>query len=229
MADWGDSPPTFDRSGDAWGSNAGAFGDEGQGGGEQYVELIGSNLWVAGMAELGRFRTISDMVNIIQVFMVIKGAVLLARDGEMTTVSMPDLRVLIDDVAVVACTDDDQGGGDASGFVVVEKASKRLVAMTRAHIVAGDVLMQVDRSIMDFIDATDPKFIPMTNVEVRWTSDGATAGHYPFALLQRTQILGVAPEGSGEGGTDETRRNRSALRGGSAKGDAERQEDAEEA
>src|SRR5215212_9263341 len=56
MADWGDSPPAFDRSGDAWGSAAAAFDDGAEGGGEQHVEMIGSDLWVAGTVDLGRFR-----------------------------------------------------------------------------------------------------------------------------------------------------------------------------
>ena len=53
MGEWGDTPPTFDRSSDAWGSSQSAFGDEDEGGGDQYVEMIGSQLWVAGTINLG--------------------------------------------------------------------------------------------------------------------------------------------------------------------------------
>ena len=94
MADWGDSPPTFDRSSDAWGSSSGAFGEEGEGGGEQYIELLGSNLWVAGKVELGRFRRVSDFVNLVQGYMVIKDVVVLTRIGDATRLTLPELRVL---------------------------------------------------------------------------------------------------------------------------------------
>jgi hypothetical protein len=219
MTDWGDAPPTFDRASDAWGSSGGAFGDDGEGGGEQYIELIGSSLWVAGMADLGRFRSISDMVNIIQGFMVIKDAVILTRGGEVTPLTLPELRLLADDVAVVAQLGDDQGGapGDGGGFGV-EKHQQRLEVVTRDHIVDGDVLIQVDRSVMDFIDASDPKFIPMSDVRVRWASDGSLAARYPFALLQRTQILGFATVASVDGGADRTRRSLATLRGPSRSG-----------
>jgi hypothetical protein len=48
---------------------------------------------------------------------------------------------------------------------------------------------------MAFVGATDPKFIPMNNVRVRWLSDRRLAARLPFALVQRSQILGVATEG----------------------------------
>ena len=92
-----DAPPTFDRSGDAWGQSA--FADEvDAGGGEQYIELIGSQLWVAGIVDLGRFRRVSDFVNIVQGYLVIKDVVVLTRTGEATRLTMPELRVLPDDI-----------------------------------------------------------------------------------------------------------------------------------
>ena len=217
MTDWGDSPPTFDRSGDAWGSGAGggAFGDESEGGGEQYIELIGSNLWVAGTVDLGRFRRVSDFVNLVQGYMVIKDVVVLTRTGDATRLTLPELRVLPDDIAVVAQLGDDHagGGGDAgAGGLVIEKRRQRLVVLTRTHIIDGDVFMLGDGSIMAFVDATDPKFIPMSDVRVRWVTDRKLAARYPFALLQRSQILGVATEGIKLGGAEQTMRRAAMLK-----------------
>jgi hypothetical protein len=227
MADWGDSPPTFDRSGDAWGSSAGAFADEGEGGGEQYIELLGSNLWVAGTVDLGRFRRVSDFVNLVQGYMVIKDVVVLTRTGDATRLTLPELRVLPDDIAVVAQLGDDKshgaagsgagaGGGTAGGGgdsgLVIEKRRQRLVVLTRTHIIDGDVFLHGDGSIMAFVDATDPKFIPMNDVRVRWVSDRKLAARYPFALLQRTQILGVATEGIKLGGAEQTMRRAAMLK-----------------
>jgi hypothetical protein len=218
MADWGDSPPTFDRSGDAWGASAGAFGEEGEGGGQQYIELIGSNLWVAGMVDLGRFRRVSDFVNLTQGYMVFRDVVVLTRTGDATRLTLPELRVLPDDIAIVAQLGDDQagggggGGGAAEGGLVIEKRRQRLVVMTRTHIIDGDVFIHGDGSIMAFVDATDPKFIPMNDVRVRWVSDRKLAARYPFALLQRSQILGVATEGIKLGGAAETMRRTAMLK-----------------
>lgn len=219
MTDWGDAPPTFDRSGDAWGSSGAAFGEEGEeGGGEQYVELIGSNLWVAGMVNLGRFRRVSDFVNLTQGYMVFHDVVVLTRTGDATRLTLPELRVLPDDIAMVAQLGDDHpgaaSGGAAAGDggVVIEKRRQRLVVLTRTHIIDGDVFLHGDGSIMAFVDATDPKFIPMSDVRVRWVSDRKLAARYPFALLQRTQILGVATEGIKLGGAEQTMRRTAMLK-----------------
>ena len=218
MADWGDSPPTFDRAGDAWGSSGAAFADEGEGGGQQYIELIGSNLWVAGMVDLGRFRRVSDFVNLVLGYMVLRDVVVLTRTGDATRLTLPELRVLPDDIAVVAQLGDDKAGtpsspsGDSSAGVFIEKRRHRLVVLTRSHIIDGDIFLHGDGSIMAFVDATDPKFIPMSDVRVRWLSDRKLAARYPFALLQRSQILGVATEGIKLGGAESTMRRTAMLK-----------------
>jgi hypothetical protein len=210
MGEWGDTPPTFDRSGEAWGS-AGAV-DEGEGGGEQYLELIGSQLWVAGMVNLGRFRRVSDFVNLVLGYMILHDVVVLTRTGEATRLTMPELRVLPEDIAVVGQLADDkaQASSEVGGFI--EKRAQRLVVFTRSHLIDGDVFIHGDGSIMAFVDATDPKFIPMSDVRVRWVSDRKLAARYPFALIQRTQILGVATEGIKLGGAESTMRRVELLK-----------------
>ena len=218
MGEWGDSPPTFDRSADTWGAQ-GAYAEEGEGGGEQYVELIGSELWVAGMVDLGRFRRVSDFVNIVQGYMVVKDVVVLTRTGEATRLTLPELRVLPDDIAVVGQLSDDKSQGSSESGVFIEKRPQRLVVLTRSHMIDGDVHIQGDGTIMAFVDATDPKFIPMSNVRVRWVRDRRLAARYPFALMQRSQILGVATEGIKLGGSEQTTRR--AMLKGSLKAAAE--------
>ena len=210
MGEW-DTAPTFDRSVDGWGAQ-GAFGDEGEGGGEQYLEVIGSQLWVAGMVDLGRFRRLSDFVNLVDAYIVLKDVVVLTRTGDATRLGIPELRVLPDDIAVVGQLSDDKrpGSGDASTFI--EKSPQRLVAITRTLMVDGDVFIQEGGSIMAFVNATDPKFIPMLNVRVRWLADRRLAARFPFALLQRTQILGVATEGIKLGGVESTLRRVEMLK-----------------
>lgn len=213
MGEWGDTPPTFDRSGDAWGTGQSAFTeDEEGGGGEQYIELIGSQLWVAGMVDLGRFRRVSDFVNIVQGYLVIRDVVVLTRTGEATRLTLPGLRVLPDDIAIVGQLGTDRPQQATGTGVFIEKVAQRLVLLTRSHIIDGDVFIQRDGSIMSFVDATDPRFIPMSDVRVRWVSDRKLAARYPFALMQRSQILGVATEGIKLGGAETTMRRAEMLK-----------------
>jgi len=212
MGEWGDAPITFDRSGDAWGASGSAFDEGGEGGGDQYIELIGTQLWVAGTLNLGRFRRVSDFVNIVQGYLVIRDVVVFTRTGESTRLTLPELRVLPDDIAVVGQLGDDKPSGASDSNTYIEKTPQRLVVLTRSHIIDGDVFIHGDGTIMAFVDATDPKFIPMSNVRVRWVSDRKLAARYPFALLQRAQILGVATEGIKLGGAETAGRRAEMLK-----------------
>ena len=211
MGEWGEPPPTFDRSIEGWGEQGG-FTAEGEGGGEQYLEVIGSQLWVAGMVDLGRFRRVSDFVNIVDGYIVLKDVIVLTRTGDATRLAIPELRVLPDDIAVVGQLSDDKPHASTDSAVFIEKTAQRLVVITRTLMIDGDVFLHGDRSIMAFVDATDPKFIPMSNVRVRWLSDRRLAARFPFALVQRSQILGVATEGIKLAGPDQTLRKVERLK-----------------
>jgi uncharacterized protein DUF6812 len=115
----------------------------------------------------------------------------------------------------------DDGGIDtaftaAAGFANagvgrrVDKERRRLVISTAAHMVYGDAHVHQEASMTAFLDATDPHFIPMTDVRVRWLTDRRLAGRFPFALVQRDHILGVAMDVSA---------GRSLLRGRDAAAD----------
>jgi hypothetical protein len=212
MGEWGDL--TFDRKSEAWGSVSAGFEGEGVGesGGEAYLELLGSELWVAGMVDLGRFRRVSDYLNIVDGYMVLRDVVVLSRDGDPSRLSMPELRVLPADIAVVGQTADEQPQAATEGSVFIEKRAQRVVLLTPSHIVDGDVLIQVDSSIMAYLDASDPKFIPMSDVRVRRVADRKLAARYPFAFVQRAQIRGIATEGIRLGGAEDTVRRAASLK-----------------
>ena len=210
MGEWDDEPLTFDRSSDAWGSVSAGFEGEvagAEGGGEAYLELVGAELWVAGMVDLGRFRRVSDFINIVQGYMVLRDGVVLSRTGEASGLAMPELRVVPDRVAVVGQREDDTAQASTETPVFIEKRSQRLSLLTGSLVVDGDVAIQVDGSVMAFVDATDPKFIPMSDVTVRWAGERNVAARFPLALVQRTHVVGVATEGLTTGGGEETMRH----------------------
>lgn len=165
--------------------------------GEQYVELIGTHLRASGVVDLGRFRRVTDYVNLLDGFFALSQTVLLTRTGEPTRIAMPELRVRLDEVAIVGQLTAEEMPRSSELGVHVEKVTQRLVVMTAAHIIYGFVHTIEGVSVMHFVDSGDQKFIPMTRVRVRWLADRRLAARYPFALVQRSQILGVATEGTG--------------------------------
>jgi hypothetical protein len=178
---------------------------------EAYLELIGTHLRASGVADVGRFRRISDYVNLLDGFFRLRDVVLLDRTGNPTRITLPELRVRLDDVAIVGQLVVAPLPATTEGHVVVSKEMRRIVVMTRAHIIYGFAYILEGGSLMQFVDSTDPHFIPMSNVRVRWLADRRLAGRYPFALIQRSQILGVASEGTGAPKAARARRRAAVL------------------
>ena len=164
---------------------------------EQYLELVGTHLRAGGLAAMGRFRRVSDYLNLLDGFFTLRDVVLLTRTGKPTRITMPELRVRLDDVTIVGSPAVDAPGPLTEAGVFVVKHPARLVVMTRAHIIYGHVYVHEAGSVRQFVDSTEPKFIPMTNVRVRWLEDRRLAARYPFAAIQRSHIVGVATEGTG--------------------------------
>jgi len=86
---------------------------------------------------------------------------------------------------------------DESDESQIDTERRRLVISTDAHIIYGAAHLHHEASMMAFLDATDPHFIPMTDVRVRWLADRRLAGRFPFVLVQRDHIVGVATDVSG--------------------------------
>ena len=161
------------------------------------VELIGTHLRAEGSVELGSFRRLSDYVNLLNGFFTIHDVTLMSRLGEPTRLAFDDLRVRLDEIGLVAQkTPQRYEPGDD---VLVPKSRRRLVLMTTAHLIYGYAYLHSEASLTAFVDATDPPFVPMTNVRLRWLADRRVAGRYPFALVHRSQIISVATDVPADG------------------------------
>jgi len=160
------------------------------------VELVGSHLRAEGGVDIGHFARLSDYVNFLNGYFTIRDVTLLSRIGEPTRLTFPDLRVRLGEIAIVGQRDPGVRTDDP-GDRFIAKARRRLVVTTGAHIVYGYAYLHEQASLTAFVDATDPAFIPMTNVRIRWLADRRLAGRFPFALIQRSHIVAVATEISG--------------------------------
>ena len=97
-----------------------------------------------------------------------------------------------------------------------------LVGATEHHAVLDcvDFLVAHEGAKVTWLECTPEGVVePATvrDVRVRWASDRRLAARYPFALVQRSQIIGVATEGMTLGGADETMR-RVAMLGAQVEG-----------
>ena len=160
------------------------------------VELVGSHLRAAGSVDLGNFHRLSDYVNFLSGFFTIRDVTLLSRIGEPTRLTFPDLRVRLDEIAIVGQPDPEAPSDDPEDGLIF-KQRRRLVVTTAAHIVYGYAYLHEEASLTAFVDATEPRFIPLVDVRVRWLADRRLAGRFPVALVQRAHIVAVATDISG--------------------------------
>ncbi len=154
------------------------------------VELVGMHLRVAGEIELGDFDRLTDFMN-VRDSLSLQDAVLLAGHGEATPYAFHELRVRLPDVTLVGQRAGASSKG--SGRDRVPKRAPRIVVMTIAHIVTGAAYLHPQAALASLVEA-EQRFMPMTDVRVQWLADGDMAARYPFALVQRSHIIGVAIE-----------------------------------
>ena len=169
------------------------------------VELVGTNLRMTGTMSLGRFGRLSDLVNHAQGYVRIQDARLLRRNGEPTSLVLPELMVDQDEISFIAQTVVPPMGAGTGGDIrersTIERAPRHLVMFTPGHVVTGKVMMIVDSQLSNFVEATEPRFVPTTEVTTRSLSDRRIIGHYEFALVNRTQMIAVAEESGADVGS----------------------------
>lgn len=164
------------------------------------VELLGVNLRVAGLLEVGTFARLSDYLNVRE-GVQLTDVVMLAGPGQEARIVFREMRIRLAEILVVGQRDDAQASGDGRHRIAMEP--RNLVIMTVAHMVTGSGHLHPEASLESFVDTPDHRFMPLTNVEVRWLPDRRVAARYPFALVQRRHVIGVstsmqAMDGNGE-------------------------------
>jgi hypothetical protein len=165
------------------------------------IELVGTHLRMTGTIALRRFHRLSDLVNHSLGYVRVHDVLLLRRTGEPTGLSLPELFVNQDEIALIAqpvtAHPATGTGGDASERQTVPKEQRRVIIFTPGHCVTGAIYPFPGADLAGFVDASDPRFVPITDVDTRSLADDRVVGHYAFALLNRTQMLAASEVGGG--------------------------------
>jgi hypothetical protein len=173
------------------------------GGRDEEVELVGTHLRLTGMIALGRFGRLSDLINASRGYVRIRDARLLRRNGDPTSLVLPELMVDQDEISFIA-----QGQapppepGTAGGFVdigysgdVETRKAREFVMFTPGHTVTGKAHVFGETDLAGFVDATEPRFVPVTSVTTRSLADRRIISHYEFILINRTQMIAASEVG----------------------------------
>src|SRR5690348_8004139 len=86
----------------AWGNGLGFDDAPADAGQIAEVELVGTHLRLLGTIALGRFSRLTDLVNASSGYIQLKDARLLRRNGDPTTMVLPELMVDQDEISFIA-------------------------------------------------------------------------------------------------------------------------------
>lgn len=210
-------------------------GGAGVGGRLEAVELVGTHLRLNGTISLGRFSRLSDYINSGSGYVRIHDARLLRRNGDPTTLVLPELMVDQDEISFIAQGDPDSvadpsggairmeapaapsdgkpdvwaglgaagpGGADAwgrpgalGGGASLDRPDRQFVLFTPGHSVTGSVKVYGGTDLAGFVDSSEPRFVPVTDVTARSLADRRVISHFKFVLVNRTHMIAASEIG----------------------------------
>ena len=90
--------------------------------------------------------------------------------------------------------------GRRPGAPVIQKQQRTVSVVTPGYRIVGKMHIVTYGSMAQFLETPDPHFLPITDVTVHWLSDPAMVGRYPFAMINRDQLVTLIDELSSSGG-----------------------------
>ena len=185
--------------------------DAGPNGHDEQIELVGTNLRMSGTISLGRFGRLTDLINASSGYVRVRDAQLLQRNGEASGPVLPELMVDQDEISYIAQAHAaPPEPGAAVGFIepvfadtIEARQAREFVLFTPGHTVTGRVHVFGQTDLAGFVDATDPRFVPVTAVTTRSLTDRRIVSHYDFILINRTQLIAAAEAGARDDATPE--------------------------
>jgi hypothetical protein len=168
----------------------------------QEVEVFGDGFEISGGISTGQFDRLSDWLNMKSGFVQVQDA-WHVHLGQTRAPAQDDrkgtLWVRLNQVILVA--EKNPVRQARPGAPVVQKQRTRVSIVTPGYVIKGTIHLVAYGSISQFLETPDPHFLPITDITVRWLSDPAVVGRYPFALINREQIVTVLDDSTSPAGS----------------------------
>jgi hypothetical protein len=187
---WGTLGAPSDQGGGSWRSGPQQEDD----GVAVEVDIFGDGFHIAGQIRTGRFDRLSDWINMQTGFIRVWNASQVhggdrARDPNERA---GELWVRLGQIVMVAARTIVQQ--NRPGAPVVQKQWQKVSINTPGYNLRGNLHVHADGSMKQFLEAPDPHFLPITDVAVRGLSRPALVTRFPFAMVNREQLVSVLAE-----------------------------------
>jgi hypothetical protein len=175
------------------------------------VDVFGNGFEVSGQIRTGQFDRLSDWINMQTGFIQVQNAchVHPGQSRNAAEQRKGTLWVRLNQVVLVAERTPAQQS--RPGAPVVQKKKRTVSIVTPGYDLCGNIHVVAYGSISQFLESPDPHFLPITDVTVRGLADSTMIGRFPFAMVNREQLVTVLDEtvapdgdcGQGESDTDD--------------------------
>jgi hypothetical protein len=167
---------------------------------EEPIELVGTHLRLTGIIGLNRFGRLSDLINGSSGAVRIHDARLLLPNGDPTDLILPQLMVDQDEISFIAQREKQPRdasimtgfGGHANVGGSTFRTPRMFVMFMPGHTVWGNVYVFGETDLSAFMDATDPRFVAVTEVRTQSLAQRRIINEFPFVLINRTQMIAAA-------------------------------------
>jgi len=187
---WGTLGGPIAQANDPWQTQPGEV--EGP---ESEVEIFGAGFQIAGRIALGAFDRLSDWLNFQSGFIQVREATHIYLGREETPVAdrnPGNLWIRLDQVVLVAERSTAQQ--PRAGAPVIQKQRRKVSVVTPGYHLRGSLHIHAAGSMKQFLETPEPRFIPLTELTVRWLDNPGLAARFPFAVVNREQLITILDE-----------------------------------
>jgi hypothetical protein len=158
-----------------------------QSGPQLEIELVSSNARIGGSINLGAYSRLSDLLNFHdEILTVAAGAVmnpLGVRSADMglpLDIRLTELTLVLDRSDYVPPPDTDQ---------IIEKREHKMLAVTDAYVITATFFIYAGAEAIPYLRAQEPRWVPITDVNVRSLVDREVEFEAKFGVLHRKPLL----------------------------------------
>jgi len=210
---WGTLGGPAAPTGDPW---AGSDIDESLEGPTAAVDVFGAGFQISGQVRTGHFDRLSDWINAQSGFVRIQEASHVYLGHDQTPENDRDkgtLWVRVGQIILIAERARPQQ--QRPGTMVVQKMRRKVSIVTPGYNLRGNIHVHAASTMKQFLETPEPHFMPLTDVTVHWLDNPRLAARFPFAVINREQLVTVLDEPAspvGESGEMDGDRERQLAR-----------------
>lgn len=159
------------------------------------VEIFGNGFRISGRIQTGKFDRLSGWINMQSGFIAVRDA-LHVHLGQISGSDLDQrkgtLRVRLSQIVMMA--ERSAVRAPRPGAPIVQKQRRRVSIVTPGYKLEGDFHIHAHGAMTQFLESPDPHFLPITDVTVRGLSNAAMVARFPFAMVNREQLVTVLDE-----------------------------------